>query len=215
MTERQIKVSLGALSAVVVLSLALVVVTYRRQTNATVLHKTWQRAINVERWQTVRESDWYVPGGGRMISAYPAIHHWERYQSGVKQDCSWSGTGKDRRYRCDTKAVYSSRPVWETRYDYEIERWVVVARPERDGVDTDPVWPDVSDLRAPNPPPIGAERAGQRISRYTVQLVGDSHTYAIDMSEERWTIFSPGQRCRLTLNIFGQPTAVEAVGGTW
>lgn len=212
MTEHQVKVSLGALCAVVVVSLGLLVVTYRRQTNAQIQHLTWMRAINVEEWKTVEESDWYVPTGGRTIRAYPDIHHWERYQSGSKSECGYSGTGKDRRYSCQTKPVYSSRPVRSTRYDYAIERWIIVARPERRGIDTPPVWPDVSDLRAPTPPAIGDQRAGQRISRYTAELTAEDKPYTIDLGETAWAQFRPGQRCVLSLNIFGLPIAVERKG---
>lgn len=86
----------------------------------------WARTITVERFKTVRESDWSVPHGGRVVSSALRIHHYrdvfshnetryhtrtERYQSGTE------------RYRSGTRskgngfaeAVYSTRPVYSTR----------------------------------------------------------------------------------------------------
>lgn len=183
---------------------------YRREVPATITHTRWKRAIDIEAWTTLDESDWWIPSGGRKVREYAAIHHWETYQSGSTTECKYKGNGNNRRYLCETEPTYSSRPVWATRYDYQIERWRVVRTPEREGVDTPPVWPDVSDLRASPALAVGDERPGRRSARYTVDLSTADTTYSLDVDEGQWATLHPGQRCQLALNVFGWPIALSS-----
>lgn len=177
-------------------------VTYRTSTKAQVTQVTWSRAINIQRWQTVQESAWSVPQGGRETRHYQAFHHYNHVMTGSHQSCS--GTGASR--ICTTVYDYIDIPVYETRYDYDIDRWVTVRTPEKHGIGHDAEWPDVSDLKASPTLALGNERAGTRISRYTVSFTQD---YALDMPEERWRGLKPGMSCVLVLNIFKQALDVE------
>lgn len=197
---------LGAVGVLLLSALLYFLVSYRSAAQVQVTRMTWMRAINIERWWTVQESDWSVPQGGREIRSYSDIHHWERYVSGSHQDCSMTGTGSNQRTSCTTELDYSSRPVYQTKYDYWVERWVVVKTPKREGENTAPAWPDVSDLKASPALTIGDERAGMRTSRYTVEF---TQGYTLDLTEERWRGFKPGQRVTLILNIFKQAMDVQ------
>lgn len=173
---------------------------YRSERAATAAGVRWERAINIESWQTVREDDWSIPQGGRKVREYMDIHHWETYVSGSHTECS--GGIRDR--HCTTVFEHDSRPVWWTKYEYEIERWVVVRTPSAAGLDQKPSWPDVSDIRdAHNPPQIGDERPGMRSSRYTVYFTSDKQQYTLDITEERWNHIRVGTPYTLILNIFG------------
>jgi hypothetical protein len=180
-------------------------ITYRRTDEARVTRLMWLRAINIERWQTVQESGWDVPAGGRETRSYPDIHHYERYASGSHQSCSTFGSGSKRTTSCSTVLDYSSRPVWQTRYDYDIERWVVVRTPTRTGENSEPDWPDVSDVRTSATLAIGDERAGQRISRYSVEVQASGQVYTLDFAKGRWRSFRQGKHYMLVLSLFGQP----------
>lgn len=192
----------GAILLVVV-AITVFLLTYRTETNAAVVQLSWSRAIDIQSWRTVQESDWSVPSGGRQTNSYPAIHHYERYVSGSHEECSTV----NKRTTCETELDYSSRPVYQTKYDYDIERWIVVRTPEKHGVGTAPVWPDVSDLKEHAQLQIGDERVGTRTSRYTVAFTGG---YALDMTQERWVTFQPGQKVTLILNFFKQALDVRA-----
>jgi len=181
-------------------------ITYRRTASARITHLTWMRAQNIERCQTVREDDWDIPGGGRYVDEYRAIHHYDRIPTGSHQQCS--GSGKNR--SCISITDYTSVPVYRTKYVYDIERWVVVRTPKREGVDTQPFWPDISDLHTSEHLTIGNERPGQRISRYTAEVFAEKKTYSLDMGETQWATFKVGQACTLTLNILGNPTKIES-----
>jgi hypothetical protein len=201
------KIGLAGAVLVLLCSAGYWAVTYRSETRARAAQFSWMRSQAIQRWQTVEESDWNVPPTGRMLRSYPAIHHWDRYVSGSHEECSGTGTTR----RCSTELDYSDRPVYYTKYDYEIERWVTVRTPTLEGADQSPIWPDVSDLRAAHEPPqIGDERPGMRTSRYTVVLQAERQTYTLDITEERWASFRPGASYVVVLNILGQPMDIRS-----
>ena len=53
-------------------------VTRPKDKATTVTDKTWQRAVAVEAYTTVREEGWSVPGGGRILSSRQAIRTYEQ-----------------------------------------------------------------------------------------------------------------------------------------
>lgn len=185
---------------VAAISIVVLLVTYRGHTNAQVVQLTWQRKVDIQQYMTVQESDWNVPHGGRETRRYSALHHYNHIYTGSTKVCS--GTGKTR--TCTSQAHYIDMPVYETKYDYDIDRWITVRTPERHGIGDNAVWPDVSDLKEGNA--LGCERAGTRYSAYTVHFTQD---YSLDIGEERWRGFKPGQRVVLILDIFNRPLDVE------
>jgi hypothetical protein len=197
--------ALCAIGVALAIGLVVWAVTYRRTMPATVTRLTWQRSINIERWQTVEESDWSVPSGGRELRNYSAIHHWERYVSGSHQVCTMKTTNGKVAQSCSTELTYSSRAVYRTKYDYQIERWIVVRAPTRQGVNNAPVWPDVSDLHTSPALTIGDERAGAQVARYTVELQASGAPYAIDLPQAQWAAYRPGEPCRLVVTLFNRP----------
>jgi hypothetical protein len=192
-----------ATAAVVGLALSVyLLVTYRTDAQVEVTRVSWSRAIEIQQYQTVQESAWSIPQGGRETRHYEAFHHYNHIVTGSRQVCS--GTGKTQ--TCSTQLTYTDYPVYQTRYDYDIDRWITVRTPERHGIGHNAEWPDVSDLKEGTA--LGSERAGTRISRYTVAFTRD---YALDITEERWRGFTPGMRAVLILNIFRQAMDVRQV----
>lgn len=77
--------------------------------NYSVSSFSWERTIDINQYRTLREEDWSVPSGGRLVSSYPAIHHFvqvldhydwvdtpysENECSGTKQgSCTWKDRG--------------------------------------------------------------------------------------------------------------------------
>lgn len=204
--------ALIASGVLLVIGLIVYAVTYRAETQARATRFTWMRAINIERWQTVEESAWEVPPTGRELRNYRAIHHWEDYISGWHEECRTVGTGKDATRKCETVYEHESRPVYRTKYDYLIDRWVVVKTPTMQGDGQSPIWPDTTDIQDEHAPPrIGDERAGQRISRYTTEFVNsEGKRYQLDFAEERWRGFRPGTAYTVILDIFGRALDVRS-----
>ena len=197
--DHKLALTIGAILVAVAL-LTVFLVTYRQETNAHVVELSWSRSIDIQEYKTVQESDWNVPANGRQTRSYSAFHHYNRVVTGSHQSCS--GTGNQR--VCTTVYDYTNYPVYQTKYDYDIDRWVTIRTPEQHGIGTEAAWPDVSDLRDGDG--LGAQRAGTRYSRYTVAFSGD---HSLDMTEERWRAFKPGQRVTLVLNFFKQALDVR------
>ena len=119
--------------------------------DVTILDKSWERQVEVEEYRTVHEEDWSIPAGGRMTGSYSAIHHYEdvldhyetvtksrsvadggHYESDGYTD-NGDGTFTERshwvtdyktEYYTDEEPVYRSEPVYQIKYQYDIERWV-------------------------------------------------------------------------------------------
>lgn len=187
---------------------------------------TWQRVITVEKWKTVRESDWSIPSGGREVSHYRALHHYnkvfdhtetyyvtERYQSGTETYRS----GTRSKGNGFAEATYSTRPVYSTRqvsrtrpvyrdeaeyhtkYDYDIERWKF-EREARLGADNQsPAWP--------NPNLASNERENGRKEEYHAIFLGPEPKRSIFdevMPEARWKTFVVGNEYQAKINFYGQ-----------
>lgn len=177
-------------------------VTYRREVKEQVVAISWSRSIDIQTWMTVQESDWSVPAEGRQTGSFSAIHHYDHVYTGSTTDCDWVGTGSSRHQSCTTTAHYRDDPVYRTKYNYDIERWVTTRTPELHGSDHDVEWPDVSDIKTAPTLQIGNQRVGTHYSRYTVVF---SHDYSLDITEERWAKLNIGDKRTIVVNIFNRP----------
>jgi len=182
---------------------------YRSEQTVMVSATLWERKIDIQAWTTVQESDWSIPEGGRYIRDYPAVHHHDRVWAGSHQECSGTGTKR----RCSTVNDYRSVPVYRTKYDYWIERWVVVRTPESHGSDYNAFWPpSADDLHDPNPAvtEIGDERKGTAYSHYhLLVLTKDKVQYDVDASESDWRSMPVESYVILVLDIFKHPVQVK------
>lgn len=91
---------------------------------------SWERSINVERYQTVEESDWFLPSGGRLQYTRSEYSHSEQvldhYETKTRQ------VAKERISGYETyvsghrdlgngyfEEITSQRPIYETYYETE------------------------------------------------------------------------------------------------
>lgn len=91
---------------------------------------SWQRSIDIERYQTVEESDWYLPSGARLQYSQKEFSHYEQvldhYETKTKKVAHERILGYEdyvSGYR-DLgngyfEEIVSSRPVYETYYEDE------------------------------------------------------------------------------------------------
>lgn len=164
----------------------------------------WMREIEVEEYKTVREDDWSIPEGGRLVYTNREIYKYEqildhyetvteqkseRYISGYRTVTEHVDLGNgyfdtrthqepvyDTRYYTveRQKPVYRSEPVYKTKYYYDIERWVY-ERTATAGGSANPYWPDVTDLN-------DNERTGKETETYKITGVNKKNkekTYKI------------------------------------
>lgn len=153
----------------------------------TVTDFSWERSIVVQAWRTVREEDWSIPSGGRFVDSWRAIryyHHW------TEQQCH--GSGDDR--KCIT--VSHSDPVYDTKYAYDIERWVYHHTERTAGTDRAPYSPTMQ--------LASDERALPETAIYRLHLKderGKSHIVALIYNE--WMSYEMGDAVMGSANIFG------------
>jgi hypothetical protein len=130
----------------------------------------WQRAVEVESRETVRQESWAdeVPEGARIVARRRQVHHVERRQVGTR----------------DGQPLYREQPVYAQRVAYDADRWSVVRTLRSAGKDKSPRWPDIR-LNL-------GEREGKRAESYLVVLEGRK-AYRVKVPYERWLEMREGQ----------------------
>jgi len=132
----------------------------------------WERTVEIEERQTVREESWKeeVPQGARIIARRRQVHHVERRQVGTRNG----------------QPVYREQPVYGQRVAYDADRWSVARTLRSSGKDKSPRWPDIRlDL---------GEREGKRGESYVVVLeAGQRQVHRVKVPRERWLEMRQGQ----------------------
>lgn len=135
---------------IIALLVIIAVIFFPYHTEATILDKSWECRVIVEEYRTFHESDWFVPIGGRETGHHLAIHHYEQvldhYETvtnsrevpdgGHEEVVGYTNNGDgtfdevttyvtDYRteYYTEQEPVYRDEPVYQTKYEYDIERW--------------------------------------------------------------------------------------------
>ena len=193
-----------------------------RNYTAEVRTRAWARSIDIEAWVTVQESDWSVPDGGRTYERRREIHHYvqvlDHYETRTRQvakqvydgeetHTSYSNNGDGTftentystpRYRTEYETetykepVYRSEPVYETKYYYEIERWVTDRTEKSSGADNEPYWPEYT--LADN------ERTGYTGEVYNMALLAGENRYTVYLPLEWWETFRAGDQVEITVS---------------
>lgn len=236
-TTYRIKIAGGIIAAVLVIWVIYSIATYRRTERFSVAHIGWETQIGVQQYQTVHEGDWSVPNGGRETDHYRKQRSTETYVSGhrtrtIKGTCTTTGSGKNQRRSCSadrtvTEAVYSTRPVYDTYYEYDIDRWLSIQpltasgdqnTNKAGGRDTHEwYWPDTSDTTYIDSPVIGNKRLGLRQTHFFIVFVNDNPESKIkqspaDMPEERWKTHHMGGKYDITFGWFNNVLEINKAG---
>jgi len=93
--------------------------------------------------------------------------------------------------------IYRDEPVYQPKYTYEIDRWLVNRTPQTSGNDHNPYWPQI--VLGPQ------ERQGAGQEIYTVHFDGENgKQYRISMPLARWLDFDMGTQRRIIVNRAGK-----------
>lgn len=187
----------------------------------TVTNKSWQYTQTIESYETIRESDWSLPSGGRLVDKKDEIHHYEQefdhYETRTKQvseqvfdgydeSCSYSDNGDGSftedcidipRYRTEyhteeyQEAVYRDVPVYATKYYYDIDKWVFKRNIISSGGANEPYWKDFT--LAEN------ERTGAKYEEYWIEgyKKKPSKTNKFKVNETVWRETTVGSTYRI------------------
>ena len=209
------------LGAVLALFVLLLFVFWPRNYTGEVRVCALAREIDVEAWRTVQESDWAVPSGGRVYDRRQEIHHYvavlDHYETRTRQvadqvydgeethtsysnngdgtftEETWTSPRYRTEYRTETyqEPIYRDEPVYETKYYYDIERWVVDREEKSSGADNVPYWPEY--ILAAN------ERVGFTGEVYTLSILAKEKTYSVTLPLEWWETFKAGDTVEITV----------------
>lgn len=205
---RQIMVGVGG---IVLLSLIVFALLYRRTTTATVVGKTWYHGWDIEQLRTVREDDWDVPAGGRLVRTWVAVHHWIQVPDGSRMVCQ-----NDRNLKttnCHSETTYRSQAVYATRYEYDIDRWFLLRRLEWRGrfPTAEPTWLPVGHLDIPpghDPARVNDLRAGQQHTQYILELAFDDRMTATEVDAATWQAAKVEGHVTISLSLINTITGV-------
>lgn len=186
----------------------------------------WNYEINVESLETVDESDWTLPSEARLKNTKQEFHHYQQvldhYETKTRTytvqvpdgyDISYSysdnGDGtfsqhetKTPKYRSETKTetyqdpVYRQDPVYQTKYYYEIDKWLHKRYVETSGTDKKPYWGELNLEEK--------EREGKHKETYHVKgtVKGEIKTYSC--SKEIWEQLEKGGTYKVSVSPGGE-----------
>ena len=192
-----------------------------RNYSATVDAKAWTRLVQVESLQTVQESDWWVPEGGRVYEERTEFSHYvqvlDHYEQRSREVAQQVYDGEDYhtsyqdngdgtfteiitstpRYRTEyhteyyEQPIYRDDPVYATKYYYDIDKWIVDRTETSSGAEDAPYWPEIT--LAEN------ERLGVQEDMYTMDLTSGKKSYHLVLPLQQWEMFSKGEEVTITL----------------
>jgi ribosomal protein L40E len=119
--------------------------------------------------------------------------------NGFFEDIQCSEPVYENQTRIETyeEPIYRQEPVYQTRYTYEIDKWVVVRTDSASGSDHQPYWPRAA---------LGSsEREGNRTESYVIFFESNrGETYPWEIPFDRWLGYETGQKVELELSSLGK-----------
>ena len=211
----------GVLVAIAVIAFAVVMVLFSNHKGSfKVTGKTWERSIEVEKQTTVSESGWTLPEGARLdhtaseVRSYnQVVDHYEdvtvtKYRSVPKTETYYEDLGNgnaQQRTRTtyvnepytavERQPIYKNVPVFDTKYYYDIDKYVFDRTVETSGTDNEPVWGDTN-LK-------DGERTGNTKEKYTIKFDDGGKEKSIDTDLEVWKQYKVGDEIALMKNNVG------------
>lgn len=212
---KRIGVSLAAIFSVI----CLLMVIFPGTKEFTPTNFSWVYDIDIESYETVDESDWSLPDGARLQYKKDEIHHYDQvvdhYETKTRTyseevldgyDISYeytdNGDGtfsqhevQTPRYRTEYREeqyeepVYVDVPVYQTKYYYEIDKWIYKRSVTTKGNDKNPYWGEV--LLEHN------EREGKHNEQYSVSGKVKDKVKTYNCSKELWNQLNLGNSYKI------------------
>jgi hypothetical protein len=192
--------------AVVVGVLLFIFVFWKKEVGLTADAHSWERAIAVEQFKEVTESDWCdrMPRTARKLGETKAVRETRRIQDGetckTRRKDNRDGTFKQVK-ECTPK--YREEPVYDRKCRYKIDKWTRVREATASGkaLDPEPSWPDPKLKKKGTCK--GCERTGNKRESYTVHFVdnasGEPHDCAFDQA--KWAAVELGSEWKARVGI--------------
>lgn len=141
-----------------------------KEVTMNVTEVSWNRSIDIEKYQTVEESGWSLPSNARLLHSVQEIHHYDtvldHYETKSREVPKERITGYNTYYTYNDLGngyfeeeehsepiyetyyeteyyedpVYREEPVYQTKYYYEIDKWLYERSVKTSGNDKNPYW---------------------------------------------------------------------------
>lgn len=224
------KILIPTISVLLVLAMitGLVSCLIPREVSGTVMDMEWSRSIEIEEYETVRESDWSIPPGGRKISQSEEIHHYDQvldhyetktrtYTEQVLDHYETYVSGYRDLGNGYFEEITSQRPVYRTEtrtetYQEPVYKQVPVYKTKY-VYDIDKwVHQSYKKTSGNDKAPYWSdyecsskERQGARSETYTITVQDeDGKTKDYTLSFAEWNTLTVGQEVKMKANAFGQ-----------
>jgi hypothetical protein len=220
-----IKLIAGIILLIIVSNLISSFISKPRDYAYDVKELTWENSIEIEEYKTFRESDWYLPNGARLVDTnweirtyesvldhYETVTRSRQVPDGGHYETSYSDNGDGTfteestyvtdyttEYYEEDEPVYRQEPVYDTKYYYDIDRWVYERTETTTGKDKNPYWADIT-LN-------DKERESGRDSKYTMTGIRHYRSFFKDRTKEEtyeiqeswWKQIQNGQTLNITV----------------
>lgn len=104
----------------------------------------------------------------------------------------------------EQEPVYVDVPIYDTKYYYEIDKWIVIRHVTTNGTDKKPYWGDTA-LKAD-------QREGNRSETFKIICTDkDDKTYTYVVNESDWNDINVGDKLKIKVNALGIISEIEFV----
>lgn len=227
-----VKVAIAAVVALLLFGLFRIVFAPKAST-IEVAGFDWEQTIDIEQLQTVNENGWELPSGARLqrkdseIRSYShvvdhyeteevqvpeqVIDHYETYTTEVDNGDGTFDVEEHKEpvykteYHTETREVpvYVDIPIFDTKYYYEIERYVKEREVTTSGNDHNPQWGEVELSGPTGAHDTGKEREGERHGTYGITDTNGNY-YTADL--DYWSTLEEGQKISVLIDGDGHIT---------
>jgi len=202
---------IGLIVGGVVLLLGIIVwvlLFWKREATMEVEGHAWARTIEVEVFDTVKDSAWCdeMPSGARGVSRRKEQRSTKQVEDGKecvkKRKDNRDGTFKEVE---ECKPKYRDEPVYDQKCHFDIDKWVVRRTEEAKGQSKspEPSWPAVK-LGKPGTCK-GCEREGARKETYSLRLLdkADSEGHDCEVDRAKWDQADVGSKWTVEVKVVG------------
>lgn len=217
-------------SALLIIGLVFLIVPKEKE--LTVNSVSWKRTIDIERIQAVNESGWSIPSGGRLLYSRSEIHHYDsvldHYETRTRQVSNMVYSGETYKSsfidlgngyfeeRIESvpvyetvweteeyeEPVYVSVPVYDTKYYYEIDKWLYERSIVTSGNDKFPYWGKIQ-LN-------DDERKADMKESYSFSGSDEGNqNMNISVSYSDWQTINIGETLKVKINLLGYGSLVK------
>ncbi len=185
---------------------------------------SWENTIEIEELKTFRESDWYLPSGAELaytdieIRSYEKVlDHYETVtksrtvQDGGHYESDYSDNGDgtftehetyvpdySTEYYEEEEPVYRDEPIYDTRYYYDIDKWVHERDEKTSGTGKDTYWPELSLRDNERQENYDSEYKMKGTLHYKTLWFDRKKVQTYEINESWWDDIEEGQTLTLT-----------------